>query len=209
VSIRFHSASCVIAGTFNIYIFRPDWLSQAGFLTEPQLVKVELQLNQPGIRLRSPQLGATWTVTPEKLVLETNDPSIDCGQTADRILERLPWTPLKALGCNYAFYGQPDDIRGWSEKTRFPPSDVPAEWHSKQRTWHRAVERDGHVFNLQLGELENRIEMRANVHTDLTTKTADFARETARQFFEHRQTVLTLFQTIFEANIEHALQCHD
>lgn len=202
MAFQFHEATCVIVGTFNIYIIRPDWLGKIGLLPEGSEIRLESQLDQPGFRLSSPKLGARWVVSPNRLVLETKNPIEDCGQTADRILEYLPWTPLTALGANVVWRGDAANIETWPHKSRFPPSQVPEEFKVTQRSWHIAVKRDEQVFNLQVSEVEEGVEIRANVHTDLRNKDIDFARETARQFLCQRETCISLIRELFNARIE-------
>lgn len=204
MTFKFHEASCVIVGTFNIYIIRPDWLGKIGVLPEGSQVKIESQLDQPGFRFSSPNLGARWTVLPNRLILETDNPDEDCGETADRILECLPWTPLMGLGCNVAYRGDASAVDAWEEKTAFPPTQLPDACELNQRTWYVGVKRGEQLFNLQMSELEDCIEVRANVHTELRNRDIESIRETARQFLQHRQSSLSLVRDIFKARIEDA-----
>jgi len=205
VAFTFLEASCVVVGTFNIYIIRPDWLGKIGVLPEGSDVKIETQMNQPGIRITSARLGARWTVSPTRLVLETSDANENCGQTLDRILESLPHTPLMALGLNVAYRGDASSIDHWQEKTAFPPSRAPEGYELKQRTWHIGVKRGEQVFNLQMSESEEGVEIHVNVHTELLNRDIDFARETARQFLQCRQTAQSLVRYIFNARIENGI----
>lgn len=197
----------MLAGTFNIYIIRPDWLGKVGLLPEASEVRFESQMNQPGFRLKSPGLGSTWLVSPNKLVLQTDKTEENCGHTVDRILEILPWTPLMALGCNFAFRGQSTDIQDWDVKSAFP--SVANGFRLKQRSWHIGIQEDDQLFNLQLSEVEDHLEIRANVHTELNERDIDFARETARQFMQLRAKSVSLIETIFQARFENVVsnQC--
>ena len=202
MAFQFHEATCVIAGTFNIYIVRPDWLGKIGLLPEGSEVKFESQLDQPGFRFSSPKLGSRWTVLPNRLMLAADDPLEDCGETADRILQHLPWTPLMALGSNVVYCGDSSAIEDWEAKTIFPPTQLPEQCELKQRTWHVGVKRGEQIFNLQMSETDEGIEIRANAHTELRNRDIKFARETARQYFEHRNTSLSLINDIFNIRIE-------
>ena len=51
VAFKFQEASCVVVGTFNIYIIRPDWLGKLGLIPEGAIGKIERPLDQPGMRL--------------------------------------------------------------------------------------------------------------------------------------------------------------
>lgn len=196
---EFHEANCVIAGTFNIYIVRPDWLGKIGVVPEGTHLQIETRLDRPGFRLSLPS-GSRWDVMPDRLMIQSDSPTDDCGEMADKILESLPWTPLMAVGCNVALRGDISDVDGWEEKTGFPPIGAVAEFELKQRTWHTALWKDGRVFNLQLSRSEDKVELRANAHTELHND-IDFARQTARSFLEQRSTAIMLFEQLFGARI--------
>ena len=204
MAIAFHESNLVLIGTFNIYIIRPDWLGKLGFLPEGSEVKFESQLNQPGFRLQSPALRSKWMVTPTRLSLSTDDPNEDCGRTADRILEALPWTPLMAMGFNFSYRGQPADIAGWEGKTAFPPVQSPEGYDRKQRSWHIGLTKQDQAFNLQVSELEECVELRVNVHSELTDKPVEYTREIATRFFEFRKVSKELLQHVFDARIDNA-----
>lgn len=201
MAFEFYEANCVIAGTFNIYIIRPEWLGKIGLLPEGSDLRVERQWDQPGFRFSSSKLGSRWTVLPHRLILETNNPTEDCGKTADEILKHLPWTPLIAVGCNFAYRGDASAVDGWEAKTSFPPKEI-RDGEPIQRTWHVGVQRGDQVFNLQLSESADGVEVRANAHTEVRQREIDFARETARQFFQHRNVAIALMNDIFNVGIQ-------
>ncbi len=199
VAFEFHEASCVIVGTFNIYIIRPDWLAKVGLLDEGSVVKFEGLLDRPGFRFSSPKLGANWTVFPNRLVLETESPQENCGETAARILECLPWTPVMAIGFNFVYRGDAQAVEGWKDKTTFPPKNPPDGYKLVQRAWQVAVEHEQQTFNLQMSELESGVEIRSNVHTELGNRDIGFAQETARKFLQHQEESLSMIREVFSA----------
>lgn len=201
MAMTFHESSLVIVGTFNIYIIRPDWLGKVGLLPEGSEVKFESQLNQPGFRLLSPALRSKWVVAPTRIALNTDDPNEDCGRTADRILEALPWTPLMAMGFNFVYRGAPDDINGWEAKTAFPSQTPPQGFTFNQRSWHVGLKQGDQLFNLQLAHVPEGIEIRVNVHTDLQEREIVFARTTASKFIEFRRTSVSVIENVFQTRI--------
>jgi hypothetical protein len=206
VAFQFEQVTSVIVGTFNIYVIRPDWLGTVGFVPKGSEMRIESQLNQPGFRLSSPSLGAKWVVLPNRLILETADPNEDCGATVDRILENLPWTPLMALGCNLVYRGDASAVDGWEPKTAFPSRQITGDFVLKQRTWHIGVQRGDQLFNLQMSDGEDGVEIRVNVHTDLHDRDITFARETARRFFPDRQIAVSLMRELFNARVDDGIQ---
>src|SRR5690606_24730547 len=105
VAFQLTESACVILGSFNIYAIRPEWLNAVGLLPAASELKFETKLDQPGFRLTSPKLSATWIVQPNRLTLTSDlDRGVDgCAKTAEVILETLPWTPFHAIGWNFTF----------------------------------------------------------------------------------------------------------
>jgi hypothetical protein len=192
----------VIAGTFNIYIIRPDWLGKIGLLRDGSDVRIESHLSQPGFRLTSSGLDTGWIVEPNRIILQADTWSTDCGTTAFRLLENLPWTPLNALGCNFLFRGEVSSVRDWKGISGFPPVSVPTGTTLKQRSWHIAIERDEQVFNLQLSHIESGLEIRANVHTELRNHDIAFAKSAASRFMELRDLSIQYIRDLFQTEIE-------
>lgn len=202
MAMTFHESNLVIVGTFNIYIIRPDWLGKIGLLPEGSEVKFESQLNQPGFRLHSSALRSKWVVAPTRIALHTDDPNEDCGRTADRILEALPWTPLMAMGFNFVYRGAPNDITEWEAKTAFPSQIPPQGFTVNQRSWHAGLKQGDQQFNLQLAQVPEGIEARVNVHTELQEREIAFARTTASKFIEFRRISVSLLENVFQTRID-------
>ena len=200
MAFEFQEASTVIAGTFNIYIISPGWLGAIGELTEQTQVHFQSQLEQPGFRISSPALRTSWAVFPDRVVLQTNDPDVDCGEVAFKVLDYLPWTPLKGLGTNVLFTGEQDSFEGWDEKTAFPSRQD----DTVQRVWHIARKRGDQVFNLQVTDAvtTGRVEIRANIHTELSQKTIDDAKDASRNFRNHINEAVGMLRQDFGATID-------
>ena len=103
MAFQFDKASCIVVGTFNMYIFHPQWLVQREVIDEGTEIGIETNLTQPGFRFRLPKFQATLHVAPTQLVVESLDPNFDCGEVVAKVLAKLPETPVFALG-NNAFY---------------------------------------------------------------------------------------------------------
>jgi hypothetical protein len=202
VAFRFHQASCVVVGTFNIYILRPDWLGAIGILDPQSEVKIEAKFTQPGLRLSSPNLGSKWTVLPDRLILETTSARENCGETIDKVLESLPWTPVTAMGCNFSYRGDHTSVDHWHEKTRFPGTKAPEGFSLKQRTWHWGVAHESHIYNIQLSEIDAAVELAGNTHAEWASDGVASARRFAQRFFEFRKTSLRFATEIFGARID-------
>lgn len=209
MGFRFKNSSCVVIGTFNIYIIQPKLLFEMGLIEKDCKVKLQSDFSQPGIRFETNHL--TWHVRPERVSVETTDPKIDCGQPLVKLLDNLLWTPTMAVGVNTVFYGD-------SETEKFLPSNfrlpTVSGFEPAQRTCHVSTHRDGRTLNLQLAHNQETegpagIELNLNVHTALTikgqTKTQrevnELAQSACQSFLQQRENVVVFASTL--------LQCED
>ncbi len=122
MAFSLREATCTAVGSFNIYIFRPDWIAgQLGRNTTPAGLpphEVLVDLTQPGVRVRFPRERFEWTVRPDRLIVGTihpgedsgDDPGEDgsptppdCGTAVARVLDELPVTPLRGAGNTFRF----------------------------------------------------------------------------------------------------------
>jgi hypothetical protein len=195
-------------GTFNIYILHPQWLAKHGLIEKGTGVLMEANLAQPGFRFRLPKDRVTWTVAPNQIAVETEDPGANCGDMIATILEALPETPLFGLGNNVVYRADFAELGTLPEPiSNFPLVPSPnADDKVVQRTFHVGVKHDEHrSTNLQISiKEEEEIELLCNAHTelrDLETKTV--AVPAAKRFFEDRATVKTLAQHFFGMGIEY------
>ncbi|MEX0716351.1 MAG: hypothetical protein WD066_07190 [Planctomycetaceae bacterium] len=204
---RFEKASCVAAGTFNMYIVQPAWLGRREIAIFPEGTELEIEtrLDAPGFKFQSPQLPAVWTVTPSRITLETADPEHECGETLARVLKALPWTPLVAVGTNGVYEGVKSDLDGMGGIAAYPFADrKPADFELAQRGYHVALKRGDLVLNLQLSVKADSVGLSFNAHTDLRNKNNESALDAARGFLDHRRLAESLLSDIFQVDIEHA-----
>jgi hypothetical protein len=203
VSFRFERASCVAIGTFNIYIIQPAWLAQREIIPGDVQIAIATKLDEPGFRFQSPKLPAQWVVAPDRIEISTRQAVIDCGLPLSRVLEHLPWTPLKAVGCNTVYKSGLDHMAVIPFLNSFQPAE-PAGFQLAQRTLHVALKREGHIFNLQLAATTEAVELSVNIHTELAGQSSEPAVQAARLFLEHRAQAERLAAEIFGAGIAHA-----
>jgi hypothetical protein len=207
VAFQFEKASCVVVGTFNMYILHPQWLLKNNILENPADTGFEINLARPGFRFRFESL--TISVSPDRLAIETQDPAADCGKTIAAILEKLPHTPLFALGNNAQYRADTAEAAELSQPIRDWPrieSPMPAS-AVVQRTFHVGIKRaERENVNLQIAIKENSLELISNVHVDLTGSELPSvpAVAAANRFFEDRQESKILAQHFFGTTIDHA-----
>ena len=209
MAFRFQKASCVVVGTFNMYILHPQWLAKHEIIETGMEVGIETNLTQPGFRFRFPEDKAIWSVAPNRLAIESQDPKTDCGETAAKILRALPETPLFALGNNVHYQAELSERENLSSSIRdFPETEPPTKEQSVlQRTFHAGVKRSERVtVNLQIALKEDGIELACNVHNELgnSENANEVAVAAAERFFDDRAEVKALAQRFFGTSIDHA-----
>lgn len=203
VSFRFKKASCVVVGTFNMYIVQPAWLAKIGIIPQGIQVGIASRVDQPGFRYISPKLHSRWFVSPSKIEVEAEDPDEDCGGTAAKVLTALPWTPLTAIGNNTVYVASLEELKSLPDvaRCRVP---VPSGYDLAQTSLHYGLKEGDRVFNLQLSMTEEEIELSANVHTDLVGRDSEYAQAAARRFLQDRKDAEALIKHLFKTSIDYA-----
>ncbi len=210
MSFRFKQASCVAIGTFNIYVLRPNLLVDLGIVSsDTAAVKLETNLTQPGFRFSSQQLRATWTVRPDKVIVETTDPEKDCGSDLAVVLEALRWTPITALGSNFEFVSKTAPGR----LAPFPKSEIDAavlqsECVIVQSTIHVGIRESDQILNFQLSSDFSEFELACNVHREVQKGNSQPASNAdsqnfARQFNSDRTKIEVIASRLFSIAITH------
>jgi hypothetical protein len=208
VAFHFQKASCVVVGTFNMYILHPEWLARHEIIERGMEVGIETNLAQPGFRFQFSKLKAVWSVAPNRVVIETRDAQMDCGALVGKVLDALPHTPLFGLGNNAVYEADLSEMQALAPAVHhFPWPKSPNEGETvAQKTFHVAVKRAEHeVTNLQMALTEKTIELSCNVHTELKDRAAAsaVAVAAAKRFFEDRTYSKTLAQHFFGTSIHH------
>jgi hypothetical protein len=208
VTLRFQKASCVVVGTFNMYILHPQWLAKHGIIDRDTEVELQANFTQPGMRIVFPGHRVVWNVTPNRLVVDSQDREFNCGSRIANTLAVLPETPLFAIGNNFRYQADLSEMTHLSAAIRdCPRIDAPvSSQHVVQRTFHVAVEQPDHeTVNLQIALKEQQIELACNVHRDVGKDQAPHkaAVTSARRFLDHRAACESLAHHFFGTSIDH------
>ena len=204
MELKFRNASCVAVGSFNIYIVQPAWLIEVGILAaDLENVGIEVNLAEPGFRIRCPGDEMIWSVQPTRITLETKRASTDCGESMALVLKNLPHTPVQAIGCN-ARYEAPLDA---DEADRFfaglprISTSLGADKSVTQRTQHVGITEAHHVFNLSIVENRDVLQLSVNVHIAVGGKKSPFSQQVAADFLKLLRTAEELASSIFRVTI--------
>lgn len=203
VSFRFDRSSCVALGTFNMYIVQPRWLADRGILARDTTVAIASKLDEPSFRFSSPQLKSQWEVTPRKIEVSTRVDSEDCGSMISKVIESLPWTPLRSVASNFFFKSDgdhPPELEDFCRLKVSPPDGATVE----QRSSHLAIRQGEHIFNLQLSFLRGGVEIHGNATTETSQKGGpELAVAAAAKFLDHRVVLDRLIRDIFKIEVSY------
>lgn len=98
--------SVVIAGNWNIMIFRPEWIGR-GRITDSVNINIEIPINNPTLPPRYIFDDIILRVTNQRLTIspQNEDPETltRIQDVAIRILKELPHTPVSGIGVNFEF----------------------------------------------------------------------------------------------------------
>ncbi|HEY4761959.1 MAG TPA: hypothetical protein VIH42_15385 [Thermoguttaceae bacterium] len=205
---KFKKASCVVVGSFNIYIIHPKWLVKHKIIQDEVEVAIQFNLEQAGFRYHIPKHKVTWNVAPDRIVVESEDPEVDCGDFLSKMLIKLPETPLFAIGNNVIYEAEKDELNLLAQTIRDFISSVSQIGSETlvQQSFHVALERQKHeIVNLQISIKNDRIVLMSNVHTNLRDRSdsCDAAVKAAMQFIEDKNSVKPLVHHYFGMTIEH------
>jgi hypothetical protein len=199
---KFKKASCVVVGSFNIYIIHPKWLVKHGIIESEVEVGILLNLEQAGFRYQIPKHRISWYVAPDKIVVESEHPEVDCGDYVFRVLAKLPETPLFAIGNNVTYEAEKAETSLLNQTIRdFINTTTPIDSEAiTERSFHVALERQKHeVINLQISIKNDGIVLMCNVHTNLRDRedVCDAAGRVARSFIDDRDFIKPLIHHYF------------
>jgi hypothetical protein len=104
----------VIVGSWNIAILNSDWIGSAVFDVQETEVELLFGTIRPQIKISAPH--ASLTPALDRVVLNCRRPDeaslAAVERSADRLLEKLPLTPVTAIGINFGYKEQdvPADV---------------------------------------------------------------------------------------------------
>jgi len=134
--LEIESANIVLFGNFNPYLITPQWLKEQSIWAADDVQLALGAMQQDGVQFHGD--GSAWYVSSDSLVISST--KLDCGSVAVKILEKLPHTPLTAVGSNFEFQDS-------SDSTQYPVFDeirrtIPSELNSQLLRWGTVIHED-------------------------------------------------------------------
>ncbi len=183
-------------GNFNPYIFSPQWLIEHS-IWEDEEVQLVLGTMGEGVRFRGVKSSIEWIIDAQTMVIAG---PADCGDIACKILVLLPHTPVRAVGCNFAYSSPEWDspfIPMLGPKAR---SDLPSEWNPELTKWSAVFHVAKTRIDMSVECGEQGVTTSFNFHTSVDN--AKNAEIVARNFSEYRSNAEKLIAIILESSVE-------
>lgn len=190
----------VVIGRFNPYIISPPWLIEQGLASEKVDVKIGLDLDKGRGIISVDIEGFSWHVTDSRLTISVRDPRKNPSELAGRVLEKLPHTPVSAIGHNYHFrceltewHGrlpQIGDIDQTSLQSFGSPESV---------SWGCKLKQASQVVAIDIEQLPDAITIHTNTHR--TVSRASDVIDLAEQFFSDLEQSKKLVHSITNASV--------
>jgi len=166
--IALKSLDIVVVGRFNPYIINPPWLCRMG-ICKAKEAEGEVRVEIPGGRavFHFQMDGLRWQVTDACLMVSTDSVGRPPGERVAQIIEKLPHTPISAVGHNIHYHC---DIEAWKGGLpRIGDLDsrgVVAFGKPRQLSWSCALELADLLFNMKLEQHESSLQIDTNLHRE-------------------------------------------
>lgn len=197
-TFSFVHATAVAVGAFNTYIIHPQWLREVGIFHGNAEPEVQIDFEQPGLRLLPGGLLGIWIVRPDRLTVEMADRGGSPGNLVATVLEKLPWTPVSALGLNYVFEGETIS-KSSLKRFGFPAETTRDGYSVEQRSWHIALKPTvgSTIRNLQLSNSSDVSRFSVNFHTDTKSVASPQVLQILRQHNDNLKEATLLASELF------------
>ncbi len=103
MGLKLSEVSTVVAGSFNPQIISPPWLVKEQVIAEPKQVEMQLAKVGRSIAFRFKIGDLAWQVDYMQLAVSTEDIDSDTAAIVAKVVEKLPHTPLTAIGNNFHY----------------------------------------------------------------------------------------------------------
>jgi hypothetical protein len=167
----------VVAGSWNVRVFSPDWIGKN--LTEERPISVEVSLSQPANLMRFIVGGLTIVPVEDRLIVGVQDPTIALMAKAEAValkaVKLLPHTPIAAVGLNFGFE---DEALNEKLSRLFRIADMgdlsDFDCDIKQTTIARTLTVHGETLNVNhtASHGDGRVEVHLNFHQEITSTEA-------------------------------------
>ena len=102
MGVTLYEIDTVVLGRFNPHIISPPWLAQEKIIVEGETVEAEIAVAGRAVAFRFKTGDLAWHVDYNQLIIST-EKIADTAAIAAKVVEKLPHTPLAAIGSNFRY----------------------------------------------------------------------------------------------------------
>lgn len=201
MSVRLYQLVTVVVGKFNPHIITPDWLKKEA-IAESDSAELLFGVSGREVTFRFKTGRLEWQVDYNRLTITSDDVSQNTARKAAEVIEKLPHTPLSALGNNFHFEG---DSSHWGaglpslgKKCDF--KSLTAQGKVLEVAWSCKVEKQGFLLGVSVEQKEDIIRVHMNIHRPISSK--DEAIDAANQFATDLKTSKEFLQDVIGETVE-------
>lgn len=194
--LQLESSNVFIRGNFNPYIFSPEWLTSQGVWEEQE---VHLALGATlgdGIQFRSVNSDIEWSVSSSSLIIATLG---DAGTLAASVMEKLPHTPVQAVGCNFVFALASWDSDLVPKLGASSLLDLPSKYHAELVKWTGVFHLDEQRVDMAVACGNEGITVSFNHHRSVGT--AEEAGAAAKRFLDNKALSVEMIGEILRETV--------
>lgn len=187
MGVKLFQVDSVILGRFNPFIITPEWVKKEG-IDDADKVEVLFAVAGREVAFQFKTKQFRWQVDYGRLVVEAHDLSADSGAKAAAVIEKLPHTPVSAVGNNFHYRAL---SRDWSAGLPMLGRDVDFKKlgsHGKvtQVTWSCRIQKDsGLTVGITIEQTEEEVVANMNFHRTVADKDQTVA--AGKKFMEDRE----------------------
>lgn len=192
------SSNILVRGNFNPYIFSPEWLI-ANRVWDDEEVHLVLGAMGEGVRFRGVKSAVEWSVDYQTMII-AGSLAIDCGLYACKILSLLPHTPVRAVGCNFAYSSSNWDSPFIPKLGPKALSDLPKNWNPELTKWSAVFHVEETRIDMSVECGDQGVTTSFNFHTAVDSATN--AEKTASHFAKFRSDSEQLISIVLEGEVQ-------
>ncbi|MHB1036792.1 MAG: hypothetical protein ACYC35_20300 [Pirellulales bacterium] len=193
-------------GRFNPYIIHPEWLTKEGIIAEGEAVEAEIAIGGREVAFRFKTGDFAWKVDYSRLIVST-EKNGDTAAIVAKVVEKLPHTPLMAIGNNFRYRCNRSKWTG-----RLPtlddigPDQLRAYGDVQSVGWKASVTQSGGVtlnteVSLDLTEpVSPMLTVNVNYHRPVSSATELIA--AAQRFAEDQKASVTFLESLLREKVE-------
>lgn len=196
MSLTLSKTGVAITGHFNPHIISPNWLIRERILDSSGPVKGTMLLGSPELEIRFNIGDMEWAVHGTRLSIDAKTGSRPA-EVAAQVMEKLPHTPVNAVGLNFVYSCDRDNWSGPNPQLGRLTRESLQELGDVQATgWRTAINyNDGVLVNVVF-QIETDVVLNFNFHRSVEN-TAE-AIKAVRLFSQDQECSQSLIDTLLK-----------